>query len=191
LGLAEFNSATDNEESTEFIYLKASNYDWTVRANVCITSPDFQVFSTGNQSNSDGPSGNLEICYNLFIDLTAGTTGALSTRANAAAFNLADTSEWWYRNTVLGVMNVWFIPGNGPYVYENNAVQYGTNYTGGLYYIDPNGSGNWINTQPFPNGVTNSGTGCQAASGVLDLTTYELTGTYRTKYLGARGAEVY
>lgn len=190
LGVAEFNSATGNEESTEFIYLKASNCNWTVRANVCITSPDFMVYSTGNQTNADGPSGNIEVCYNLFINLTSGTSGAYDTRANAAAFEWADTSEWWYRNTVLGVMSVYFLTGDGPYTFENNAVQYGTSYTGALYYPDPNGSGNWIDTQPFPTGVTNSGAGCQAASGVLD-SSYRLTGTYRTQYLGQLGAEVY
>ena len=191
LGLAEFNSAT-NGEADQNLYIKASNREWTIRANVVQMSPrGGVVFSTGNQTNDDGPSGNNEVCYNLFINNAAGTAGAFTTRSNWAAFNNADMSEWWYRNTVLGLMTTYPATdtGNGPYTFENNAVQYGTSYTSGLYYHTS--TGNWVNTAPLPNGITNTGTECQAASGVLDPNTYELTGTYRTQYLGQRGCEVY
>lgn len=189
--IAEFNSMT-NGYADQNLFLKASSYNWTIRANaVQMTAQRGAIFSTGNQPNSDGPSGNNEVCYNLFInnDLAG---QPYTTRANWQAYNNVDASEWWYRNTVLGVMTAYLAStaGNGPFTFENNAVQYGTTYTSGLYYYQ-SGSGVWINTAPLPNGITNTGTECQAASGVLDPNTYELTGAYRTQYLGQRGAEVY
>ena len=193
-GLAEFCSVSDSS-ATENVYLKASCLDWTRRANSLIMTPAAAtggfVLSTSNQVNDDGYSGNLEQCYNLVVNPEALTDSSLSfTRGlNASAFDNADTNEWWYRNTVVGSASVYQMSGNGPFQFEDEAIQWGPGASGPIYYSVA--GGNWSDALPLPSMITNVGnTSCQAQTGVVDSTTYMLTGTYRTQYLGQCGCEV-
>lgn len=191
LGLAEFN-AVYNAYTNHAFYLKASNFQWTRRANAIfnVGGTGYYCLTSGNQLNDDGPSGYIEDCYNLQVN--SGPYGAsrlFTDGANFAAFNMATTSEWRYRNTLYGAYSVSQGSVNGPFTFENDAIEWTAANTGPLYWFD-SGVG-YVDTLPYPSSVTISGTECQAASGVLDPNTYELTGTYRTQYLGQRGCEVY
>lgn len=190
-GLAEFNTCI-NSYGVQHLYLKGSNYNWTRRANAvfAIGGSAYVPLSSGDFCAAPGPSGNIEDCYNLLVNTVAASGGVIyGTRANVEAANFDTGQEWRYRNTLLGAHSVFQATGNGPFSYENDAIEWTANNTGPLYYWS-SVHGQFIDTLPYPTGVTISGTACQAASGVLDPNTYELTGTYRTSGLGQYGAEV-
>jgi hypothetical protein len=126
----------------------------------------------------------IEDCFNYAI--------GSNTSSPAIGYELSDTNGttdvYGYRNTVyngaIGVGQDASLS-SGPYTFSNNAIQWGTEWTQGVIgNIAGAGwtGGTWSN-------VTNTGTSAQAASGVLDGTTYALTGSYASLF-GQYGAGI-
>jgi hypothetical protein len=165
---------TVSSGATQDIYLKASTRDATVRANSITNSGASgtgAALATGCQVDSGLANQDFEYCYNT---IDAPDYGALT--FNYGYFSPGQ--HWAYRNSIRG--RIWLrADGAGPYTLEQNAIENDTTDGGGNAQVSTQGSPTY----------TNTGTECQAASGVFDSGLL-LTGTYRTNYLGTRGAEI-
>lgn len=162
---------TTSSSATNDLYLKASCADSTIRyCNVTNdgTGGSGSGLSTGCQVDAGLQTLNIEICYN-----TVKMIGKGAITLNYGFFTPG--VHWAYRNTVYG--QIYIRNGNtaGPYILDNNVIQ------------NPSPQ---VGNQGGAGAITNNGTECQAASGVIDTTTLLLTGTFRTNYLYLRGAEI-
>lgn len=169
--LVDFCSATG--VGTNGPPVKISNLDTTVRSTkIVLTSggswalnhPDYVA------STNPLPNGNHEVCYNV---LDASVPGQFCMGFNQSYGTVGNC--WSYRNSYLGRITVNAPAGNGPFSFENDAIQ-------------------WINqaveinqtTGSLPANVTNVNTEAQAASGVFvnpaagdySLSNSTLTGTH-------------
>lgn len=173
--LIENCSCTNAACQTNY-FLKSSVADATMRYNLA-TAADDTTYPMGTGCQNDSlASQNYEICYNTIVRPQGGDA--------ALSLNIqADTcgTHWVYRNSVISSINCEDVTGNGPFTCENNAIMATSGNNPVLI--------NYANSA-LPGNVTNTGTECQASSGVLSLTTYLLIGTYRATYLGQRGAEI-
>jgi hypothetical protein len=108
---------------------------------------------------------NVEVCYNTVI----GGGGIFLPATSGFTYG----PLWAYRNSVIG--NTGFgsneASSSGPYNFDSNVSQ----------------SNNGI---PTGSSIKTDGLNVVVASGALDATTGQLTGTYRTNYLGTIGAEI-
>ncbi len=171
--LLENNSCTNSAGQTNY-FLKASCADCTVRYNFA-SGNGGSPYPMGDGCQNDGlASQNYEYAYNTIVNPLGNAALSMNIQASTCG------THWAYRNTIYGCINVETPTGNGPFTMENNAQQYAS--SGQPVQI------NYANSS-LPSNVTNTGTECQATSGVLDAS-YKLTGTYRTNYLGLRGAEI-
>jgi hypothetical protein len=127
---------------------------------------------------------NREVCYCILDGAGAGAgTGLLwnqSQEANGASVGLNVS----YRNSINGHINVWDpATNNGPYESVNDAIQYGS----AAQAVMANNTGGTL-----PSNMTNTGTDCQAGSGVFNNPSggdYSLTVTYAA-FNGLRGAGI-
>lgn len=189
-GIAEFNSIP-NSAGSQNLFIKASNNSWSIRYNYVESGTGGILLGDNDQVNVEPVNGNNEFCYNFVIN-----TDTANVAIGGFIFNENDQtvgSEWSYRNSYINMyVAVGASSGNGPFSFENDVIQWqpagNTKNKAALYYYQ-SGSG-MVDTLPLPPEITNTGTECQAATGVVDSTTYLLTGTYRTNYLGTRGAEI-
>lgn len=177
--LFEFNTVTASSTNLGCMYLKASAQDCTIRYSSVtqVNSADIAL-GTGCQVDAGIVTQNIEICYNTVNGPNQGD-GAGSDPGtlcpNYGFFNPG--THWVYRNTVYGNLVARNSSGsNGPFILENNVVM----ARAGVTVVKTGTS------------ITNSGTECQgsASAGIINTSTMLLIGTYRTNYLGLRGAEI-
>ncbi len=179
-GLVEFCSCTGNGGGYAF-FLKASTPDWTRRCNTSvITSTGGYAFATFAQYN-DVLTQNIEDCYNI-VDASA-VSGAQSITQNEDVFTPGQGQTWCYRNTLLNPAVVSVPTTYGPFNFDKNAIQYYS--TPGAVLVTLSGGG-W--TATLPSNVTNTGTECQASTGVFN-SDYTFTSAY-SSYAGQRGAGI-
>ena len=179
-GLVEFCSCTGNSGGYAF-FLKASTPDWTRRCNTSvITSTGGYAFATFAQYN-DVLTQNIEDCYNI-VDASA-VSRSQSITQNEDVFTPGQGQTWCYRNTLLNPAVVSVPTTYGPFNFDKNAIQYYS--TPGAVLVTLSGGG-W--TATLPSNVTNTGTECQASTGVFN-SDYTLTSAY-SSYDGQRGAGI-
>jgi hypothetical protein len=136
----------------------------------------------------------------------SGTTGGVGTyQMSAAATQTVSTAEaitatgfltncWAFRNSCSGAIFAMASDINpGPYAAEANAIQWSNgNYPGlspaGVVYSLSSSSTTQVGP-PYPSNVSDTTTGCEAATGVFDAS-WNLTGTYLTDYLYTCGAQI-
>jgi hypothetical protein len=145
-------------------YYKSDVENGCMRGNFVLASNCTHAFDFGQSPNR--LTLNSETCFNILI--SPGGGGIFL--AQTGGFDYG--TLWCYRNNVIGS------PGfasnqatsDGPYVFDSNVSQ-----GGGI----PTGAS-----------IKSDGLNVVAASGALSATTGQLTGTYRTNYLGVAGAEI-
>lgn len=147
-------------------YFKSNVTNGCMRGNFALLSNVGHAFDFGQAPSGAGLMENSESCYNILIAPSGG--GIILAQTGGYAYG----TLWCYRNSVLGSpgYNSNQATSNGPYVFDSNVSQ-----GGGI----PTGSS-----------IQTNGLNVVASSGALDATTGQLTGTYRTKYLGTVGAEI-
>jgi hypothetical protein len=176
-----------NNNAGYFAFQKAYIRDSTLRCGHFTTGP-----SGGGQPSmfcqwNGMTSGNMEVCYNI-IDSSA-SSGAIMLQVNfsfsaavpgaAQAFGVTAFYRNSYVNAFLDVNAPAAPTANGPVSSTNDAIQYGS--ASQPIYID-RASGT------VPSNVTNSGTDCQASSGVFNAD-YTFTSTYAA-FAGLRGVYI-
>lgn len=183
-GITEFCEATGNSANICGVFLKASVANWTMRFNISLSTGGSEAMGTGCQNNRSA-SGNIEIAFNFL----ANPNGI------ALVLNLLNQNagqHWVYRNSLNGCAGVVTFNNNptgtaGPFAFQDNAIQWGA-----LSYPTPQAimlnSGSGYAGGSLPSNVTDSGTQCEAESGVLDVN-LDLTGSY-ANYAGTRGAQI-
>jgi len=123
--------------------------------------------------------------------------GSICSQVNNGANNSQAITAWSYRNTFFGTPCIAYQTTNtATFTTENDAVvsdATATGTTGKWFAINGGDPANTFRNPTTIPGITYtiSGTECQGSSGagILDAN-YLLTGTFRSSYLGLRGAEI-
>jgi hypothetical protein len=173
----------------------------TVRANVA-SSPwgsDLINFYLGSDGSTGTPaSTNQEMCWNTLV--STNTTADHSTVAvsiNNAQNNSSPATVWSYRNTILGIPAIQDHAVNAlTFTSDNDVIVHNATVSGlvGKWIAVNNSDGASVSRNPTSiTAITYAinGVECQGntSAGILDGS-YLLTGSFRTSYLGLRGAEI-
>jgi hypothetical protein len=177
--LAEFNYTSGGGGS---MLLKASTPNWTRRANKAVCTGNLDFWETICQIDGGIQTINVEDCYNI-IDVSSRSGGSAGVVLNIGYRSGTGSdycgAHWFYRNTVIGGLTPRnAATGNGPFTIENNVILAN--------------SGSALITDGATATYTNTGTECQGliSANIINASTYALTDTYRTNYLGTRGVEL-
>lgn len=181
------------------IFVKGGgNQEVSVRKNTWsqgwqTTLIDFYLGSDGSGTGST----HQEMCFNTLVQTS--TTGWASQVAgvNNAANNSVAAQAWSYRNTFYGTPVISYQTTNAlTFTSENDAIVSDATATGAVGKWLSINSGDSLNAFRDPATIpaitySIAGTECQGGSsaGILDGA-YHLTGTFRSTYLGTRGAEI-
>lgn len=171
--IAEFCSATNNN-GTGMICLKDGCVNWTRRYCISVlgsSAPAYGFFDLSQDSGVE--SSGIETCY--CISDTSAASNKVPYILNQDAQGQGPSQS--YRNTYVGYsVGVSSPTGNGPFSFTDDVIQYGA-ATQGVYSAGSGGS--------LPSNITNTGTECQASSGVVNATTYLLQSAYSSYQGGA------
>ncbi len=184
-GGASLCSVTGNGSGYAY-FIKGGCLDITVQHSLSENVSGQYAMASFCQTNNVLPwPQNFEFCFNTIVSnqslASYGTTAAAI--SNLAYFPCGQ--HWWYRNSIIGgaVVDAPSVSAmeNGPFEYDNNAIQFGAFAAGVITSNSP--------SLPLPSNVTNNGALAQDSTGVFD-SNWLLTGTYRADYLGVNGAEI-
>ncbi len=184
-GVDEFSTETGDANDEDDFYLKSSTSDWDIRYNMSVSAGSISD-GVGGQYDAPGYTSDIEIMYNVWDG-----SGAVRS-AGALVENWADTASgsqvgpvWVERNTIDATAQNVTGGGaitiaspttvSGPFVSRDNAIEYAS----GSYPVYG---------ATLPANVTNTGTECQATSGVFN-SSYQLISPY-TAYAGECGATI-
>jgi hypothetical protein len=176
--LAEFCTTSGSSGGTD-LFPKDSCLDFDIR--YCTLRRTDGAFVTGTycQTAHGFATTRIQFSYcflDVGTDVNAGWVSNLQQASSGAG------THWFFRNTCRGPISINTDgAGQGPFVIEKNAIHCNT------AVVNPV-TNTFLNTAPGPN-TTVSNTECHG-SAVINTTTLLLTGSYRTNYLGLRGAEI-
>jgi hypothetical protein len=153
----------------------------------------FYFGSDGSGTNSN----NQEMCYNTIVQTTTSGDASVCVKINNAGNNSQPITAWSYRNTIYGTPTIaWQTANVATFTSQNDVIVCDSTATGA--------TGKWLSSfggdpaNVFRNpanipGITYSISGieCQGAStaNIID-SSYKLQGSFRTSFLGLRGAEI-
>lgn len=145
-------------------YIKGTNYD------VCVRGCDSNAYSGYTMSCGFSPvtdSNRIEFCYNK---IKTANDSIFYPHEGGSVSNL-----WFVRNSLYSTRIEFAFPNSGSYLIKDNAI-----VTNASPIIE---SGSQVTVQ---------GTECQGtlSAGIMDSTSLNLTGAYRTNWLGRRGYEI-
>ena len=160
-------------------FVKSDAQYFTIRNNYSVHGSGYGVIVIYGQSQTV-TNNNIEVGYNTIINLSADLNDGALMGFNNGSIGLNTTPNLYiFRNTLVGGYGAY-----GDYAWnlieDKNIV------------IDDYGMSAKYNISNPVNGCTVTETNTLAGSsstGILDVN-YKLTGTYRTSYLGTRGAEI-
>jgi hypothetical protein len=190
------NSAT-GEQCAMFIK-GGGNQEISVRKNSFSQSWATSQINFAFGSDGTGThSTNQEACYNTLVIATLSGWDGILMMVNGAQNNTQPATAWSYRNTIHGIPAIAYQSVNVlTFTSDNDVIVHNATASGATgLWLGVNFGGrqdSFVNPATIPSIVyAINGVECQgnSSAGILD-SNYLLTGTYRTNYLGLRGAEI-
>ena len=197
-----FNAPGTTGQQYVMFHKGGGNVEHTAEQNVFAqawTPANAQLGAYFGSDGSGGQSTHQEFRYNTIVNSnTAATWNSFAMIVNNAQNNSFAHQFWSYRNTIVGIpMIAYGTVGTLDFTSINDVIVHNataTSLVGKWIGVNSGGSANtFINPTTIPNISSYSITGveCQGntSAGILDASNL-LTGTFRTTYLGLRGAEI-
>lgn len=189
-----------NQGEQHALFVKgAGNNEVTVRGNTWQQGWNTSLIALylGMDGTTGGAPNNQEMCYNTLVQTTTSGWAAINAIINAAQNNPNPATVWSYRNTMWGVPMIAYQSVNVlTFSSESDVIVHDSTATGvnGKWLAVNGADANNVFRNPatIPNiTYTITGTECQGGTtaGILDAS-YKLTGSFRTSFLGLRGAEI-